>query len=153
MDVDGTLVATDLLHEAALQFVAQYPLRLYCLPLWLRQGKATLKTRLADHVEPGIDTVPLRPEVLRLIREAQAAGRAGVPRLGLRSPLRQRAGRADRRDRRRVRDRAGPATSPGAAKAEQLVASFGAQGYDYIGDMPVDVPVWHSARAGARGRA
>jgi hypothetical protein len=31
VDVDGTLVATDLLQEAALQFVARYPLQIYRL--------------------------------------------------------------------------------------------------------------------------
>ena len=32
VDVDGTLVATDLLHEAALQFVAAHPLVVSVIP-------------------------------------------------------------------------------------------------------------------------
>ncbi len=145
VDVDGTLVATDLLHEAALQFVAQYPWRAYCLPVWLRQGKAALKMRLADHVEPGIATVPLRPEVLRLVREAQAEGRPVY--LASASDHRYVSALAER-----IGGIAGVFATEagqnlaGPAKAEQLLATFGAQGYDYIGDMPVDLPVWQTAR-------
>ena len=73
VDVDGTLVATDLLQEAALQFVASYPLQALRIPLWLAGGKSNLKTQLANRVNPGIETVPLREEVLALIRDAQAA--------------------------------------------------------------------------------
>jgi hypothetical protein len=35
VNVDGTLVATDLLQEAALQFIARNPFQAYRLPLWL----------------------------------------------------------------------------------------------------------------------
>ncbi|GAC1339350.1 MAG: UbiA family prenyltransferase [Acetobacteraceae bacterium] len=145
VDVDGTLVATDLLHEAALQFVAQYPAQIVRLPFWLRGGKAALKTELADRVDPGLNTVPLRPEVLRLIREAQRAGRPVYL-----------ASASDRRYVAALAERVGDITGvfgtetgrnlAGRAKAEQLVEAFGKQGFDYIGDMPVDFPVWRSAR-------
>ena len=56
VDVDGTLVATDLLQEAALQFVASYPLQAFRIPLWLAGGKTNLKTQLANRVKPGRDS-------------------------------------------------------------------------------------------------
>ena len=76
VDVDGTLVATDLLHEAALQFIARHPFQTFRILGWLIAGKAHLKAQLADRVTPGIETVPLRQEVVSLIRHAQAEGRA-----------------------------------------------------------------------------
>ena len=66
VDVDGTLVATDLLHEAALQFIARHPFQTFRILGWLIAGKAHLKAQLADRVTPGIETVPLRQEVYRL---------------------------------------------------------------------------------------
>src|SRR4051794_18620626 len=75
VDVDDTLVATDLLHEAVLQFIAQYPFQIFRILGWLLAGRDNLKTQLADRVTPGIETVPLRQEVLSLIRDAQAQGR------------------------------------------------------------------------------
>ena len=73
VDVDGTLLATDLLHEAALQLAAHRPLEAIQLPLWLAKGKASLKTRLADAADPGIDSLPLREEVVALIAKFRRA--------------------------------------------------------------------------------
>jgi 4-hydroxybenzoate polyprenyltransferase len=145
VDVDGTLVATDLLQEAALQFIARYPLQIYRLALWLADGKSNLKTQLADRVNPGIDAVPLRAEVLALIRDAQAIGRPVYL-----------ASASDRRYIEQLAERIGGIAGvfgtdigtnlAGDAKADQLVAAFGIKGYDYVGDMPIDFAVWRSAR-------
>src|SRR5690349_9044318 len=75
VDVDGTLLRTDLLQEAALQFVARFPLKAPLMLAWLLQGKAALKGKLADRVEPGVAIAPLREEVVALIDAAQAEGR------------------------------------------------------------------------------
>ena len=145
VDVDGTLLATDLLHEATLQLVVQHPLQVVRIPGWLAQGKAVLKARLADHVDPGIDLVPLRAEVLLLMREAQAAGRPVY--LASASDRRYVAALAER-----VGGIAGVFGSEdqvnlsGDAKAARLVGEFGAQGFDYVGDAAVDMPVWRAAR-------
>jgi 4-hydroxybenzoate polyprenyltransferase len=143
--VDGTLVATDLLQEAALQFIAQYPLQAYRLALWLGDGKSNLKTQLADRVNPGIQTVPLRVEVLALVRDAQAIGRPVYL-----------ASASDRRYVEQLAERIGGIANvfgtetgtnlAGDAKADQLVAAFGIKGYDYVGDKPIDFAVWRSAR-------
>lgn len=145
VDVDGTLVVTDLLHEAVLQFIAQYPLQAFRIPGWLAAGKSNLKTQLADRVNPGIETVPLREEVLLLIRDAQAVGRPVYL-----------ASASDRRYIEELAERIGGiagvfgtetgANLAGGVKADRLVAAFGAKGYDYAGDMPIDFAVWRSAR-------
>jgi 4-hydroxybenzoate polyprenyltransferase/phosphoserine phosphatase len=146
VDVDGTLVKTDLLHEAALQFLARFPWRAPELAAWLMKGKSHLKTQLADEVNPGIESVPLRPEVLALIREAQSQGRPVYL-----------ASASDRRYVQELGDRVGGLAGvfgtdsergnlAGPAKASQLVEAFGPGGFDYIGDQPADFPVWRQAR-------
>ncbi len=146
VDVDGTLVRTDLLHEAALEFVAHHPFELPRLLGWLVQGKAALKSRLADRAGPDIAAIPLRAEVLAAIRAAQSDGR----------PV-WLASASDHRYITALAQRIGGiagvlATTPernlaGANKAAALDAQFGEGGYDYIGDNPVDLPVWaHSRR-------
>jgi len=144
VDVDGTLVATDLTQEAALQFVATYPQLAFRIPLWLSGGKSNFKIQLANRVNPGIESVPLRQEVLALIRNAQATGRPVYL-----------ASASDRRYIEELAARIGGiagvfGTEPGLnlagnAKADRLVAAFGAKGYDYIGDMPIDFAVWRTA--------
>jgi 4-hydroxybenzoate polyprenyltransferase/phosphoserine phosphatase len=145
VDVDGTLVVTNLLQEAALQFVARQPLQAYRLLLWLAVGKGNLKACLADRVNPGIETVPLRQEVLALITAAQTAGR--------------RVYLASASDSRYVEELArriggisgifgteGGVNLCGERKAERLTRTFGMQGYDYIGDRSIDFAAWRSAR-------
>lgn len=145
VDVDGTLLRTDLLHEAALEHVARNPFDLGRLTGWLLGGKAAFKTRLADRTAPGLDSVPLRAEVLGLIRAAQDEGRPVW--LASASDHRYVAALAER-----VGGIAGViATTPernlsGPAKAAALDAAFGPGGYDYVGDAPVDFPVWRQAR-------
>lgn len=145
VDVDGVLVATDLLQEAALQYVARYPLRAYRILLWLIEGKSNLKIQLANRVNPGIGIVPLRQEVLTLIRDAQATGRPVYL-----------ASASDRRYIVELAERIGGIAGvfgtdsdrnlAGEAKADRLVSAFGVKGFDYIGDAPSDFAVWRCAR-------
>jgi 4-hydroxybenzoate polyprenyltransferase len=145
VDVDGTLLRTDLLEEAALQFVARRPLEAARIPVWLLEGKAVLKARLADRVEPGIGAVPLCAEVVNLIRAAQADDRPVYL-----------ASASDHRYVQALAERIGGLAGifatqdgvnlAGAAKARQLVAAFGAGGFDYVGDSNADMAVWRVAR-------
>ncbi len=145
VDVDGTLLMTDLLHESALQFVARHPFQTPRLVGWLMQGKAGLKAQLADRIDPGVAALPLRPEVVALIRAAQAEGRpvylasASDARLveALAAHIGGIAG---------VIGSDGATNMAGDAKAAALVAQFGRGGFDYVGDTAVDLPVWAAAR-------
>jgi 4-hydroxybenzoate polyprenyltransferase len=146
VDIDGTLLVTDLLHESLLQFLARYPFEGFRPFGWLLGGKDVLRTRLADRVEPGIDAMPLRDEVVRVIRAAQAEGRNVFL-----------ASASDRRHVQLLADRlggiagvfateAGHPNLVGEAKARRLVAEFGERGYDYVGNHQVDFEIWRSAR-------
>jgi len=75
VDVDGTLLRTDILHEQFLQFVATRPLESWRLIGWTMAGKAQLKSTLATNVDGNLDTVPLADEVLALIETAKKEGR------------------------------------------------------------------------------
>jgi 4-hydroxybenzoate polyprenyltransferase/phosphoserine phosphatase len=145
VDVDGTLLRTDLLHEAALQFVARHPSESWRLVAWTLGGKPRLKAALAGRIGSGAETLPLRDEIVAAIREAQAEGRP----VWLAS--------ASHRDyveavAARIGGIAGIFASDekvnlsGARKAERLVEAFGEGGFDYAGNGPVDVPVWRVAR-------
>jgi len=145
VDVDGTLVRTDLLHEAILAHLAAHPFRSHALLGWLLGGKARFKARLADVTAPALDTVPLREETVAMIRAAQEEGRPVW--LASASDHRYVTALAER-----IPGIAGViATTPernlaGASKAAALVEAFGPRGFDYVGDQPVDLPVWAEAR-------
>ena len=145
VDVDGTLIRTDLLHEAILQHIAGHPLDLPRMFTWLPGGKSDFKSRLADHTAPDLTSIPLREETVALIRAAQGEGR----------PI-YLASASDYRYIVTIAERIGGiagifATTrernlAGANKAAALNEAFGRLGYDYVGDMPVDMPVWAGAR-------
>lgn len=145
VDVDGTLLRSDLLHETVMQFFATRPFEALRVIPWLAQGRATLKRKLAENADPHVETIPLRDETVALIREAQSEGRPVYL-----------ASAADDAHVKLLAERLGGiagvfaseggANLAGEAKARALVAAFGAQGFDYVGDQPVDFPVWAQAR-------
>ena len=61
VDLDGTLILTDLLYESTLKFVHQTPVQVLALPVWLAQGKAVLKHRLAERVSLDTASLPMTP--------------------------------------------------------------------------------------------
>lgn len=145
VDVDGTLIKTDILHETVMQFAAHHPLQLWRVPLWLAGGRHKLKCELAARVPLDIATLPLREETLARIAAARAEGRevylASASENGLVQRLADSMGG--------IRGAFGTDATgnvAGERKAELLNARFGEGGYDYIGDRPVDFPIWRSAR-------
>ena len=53
VDLDGTLILGDLLHESALKLTRLQPLTALQIPLWLLRGKATMKDEIAQRVGVG----------------------------------------------------------------------------------------------------
>lgn len=145
VDVDGTLIKSDLLHESVMQLAARHPLDLWRLVPWAAKGKQHLKCELAERVPLDVSNIPLREETVSLIRDAQAQGRPVYLASASESGLVQRVadligGIAG------VFGTAREDNNAGQAKAARLNAAFGEHGYDYVGDQPVDFAVWPSAR-------
>ena len=145
VDVDGTLLRGDLLHEAALQFIATRPFETWKLAVWLARGKAHLKSELAARIDPGIDTMPLREETLAVIAHAVTDGRpvylASASDRRWVEPIAERVDGIDG-----VMASDGTVNLAGNAKADALVERFGENGFDYVGDARIDIPVWSVAR-------
>ena len=145
IDLDGTLVRTDLLYESALSLVGNEPWLALRLPFWLCEGKAQLKRRIANRVELDIATLPYHAELLEWLRAEHARGRRIVL-----------CSASDAKFAERVADHLGlfheVMASDGVTnlsshrKADALVRRFGARGFDYAGNSPADIPVWQQAR-------
>lgn len=146
VDLDGTLLLTDLLHETAVSAAARAPGKaLRALPPLLRGDRAAVKRRLAEAGPVDAATLPLREELVALLTTEKEAGR----RLVL-------ATAADERPARAVAERLGlfdevlasdgSRNLGGEAKRAALVARWGERGFDYAGDRRADLPVFRSAR-------
>ena len=146
VDLDGTLLATDSLHELVAGLAAQRPLDLLRIPGWLTGGRAALKARLGERVTLDAARLPYRSEVIDALRAARAAGRRCVlvtaADRGLAGSVAAHLGLFDE-----VLASDGAANLKGRRKAERLSDRFGRGGFEYLGDAAADLPVWEAAGA------
>jgi 4-hydroxybenzoate polyprenyltransferase len=144
VDLDGTLIASDLLIETAFSELGRRPHALVEMLAALKRGKAALKHRLAEPADFDPSTLPYDPQVLALIRKAKAEGRpvylASASHGNLVGRVASYLGMFDGWF-------ASDETTnlAGVKKAEQLVEAFGERGFDYIGNDTADLPVWKQA--------
>lgn len=154
VDLDGTLIPTDLLDETATQFLAHHPASAWRLAGWLVRGRSTLKRELADRAAFDVEALPLRDDVVEWLRGERASGRRMILATASDSVLAEAVARRldlfdevlASRDGRNLK---------GIAKRDLLVERFGRDGFDYVGDSTADLDVWshaHTAHVvGAKG--
>src|SRR5262249_55670135 len=78
VDLDGTLIKTDLLIESIARLLRQKPLAFFALPLWLLKGRAYLKHEIAERVDIDPALLPYRTALLEYLRAEHDKGRTVV---------------------------------------------------------------------------
>lgn len=155
LDLDGTLLATDTLHEALfLLFKREWALA-WRVPIWTLKGRAVVKEKLAALVtDDDIALFPCNPELQafaerearrgREIVLATAADRAIAEKVSKRFSFISKVIASD-----------GRTNLSGRAKAEELRKLY-PQGFIYAGDSTPDIHVWRQSSgavfAGASSR-
>lgn len=152
VDLDGTLIKTDSLHESLVRLFSREPIQALRTLLVLSQGRAAFKAAIADRILPDPSTAPVDAAVLTKIEQAREEGRKVYL-----------ATAADRRCAEAFANKIGTfdgvfaseggVNLKGQAKADRLVAAFGAHGFDYIGNDAADLPVWSKAARAISVRA
>jgi len=145
VDLDGTLLRTDTLHESAVRLLRDHPVDLARLPFWLMAGKAFMKRRIAERIRIDPAGLPYRVDLLAWLRAERDAGRTLIL-----------CTAADRSIAAAVSEHLGifetviasdgATNMAGSHKADALVERFGAAGFDYAGNASADLPVWARAR-------
>lgn len=146
VDLDGTLIKTDLLIEAALQMVSERPQSIPKIPFWLLRGKAALKAEIFSRVNIDVRTLPYNEKFLAYLREEFAAGREIVlatasPR-GIAEKVAEHLGIF-----REVLATDATTNLAGSRKATALVARYGEKNFVYAANASVDLAVWKVAEA------
>src|SRR5262249_22614833 len=75
VDLDGTLINSDLLIETAFAYLGQNPAKVVDLFSALSRGKAALKAKIAAAIDVDASLLPYNGEVLKLIHQARSEGR------------------------------------------------------------------------------
>ncbi|PTU31986.1 UbiA family prenyltransferase [Stenotrophobium rhamnosiphilum] len=145
VDLDGSLIKTDLLWESATRYLASNPLRAFLLPGMLRSGRAQLKSTLVENTQLDVTTLPYRQDVLDWLRAEKAKGRRLVLATAsdhrLATAISEHLGIFDE-----VLATNGTINLSGEAKREALVSRYGERGFDYVGNDHIDLKVWKSAQ-------
>jgi 4-hydroxybenzoate polyprenyltransferase/phosphoserine phosphatase len=145
VDLDGTLIKTDLLWESFVRLLKKNPLWLFAALLWWTRGRAFLKQQLAGRVTIDPATLPYNEKFLEFLREQRSAGRklilATASDLKLARPVADFTGLFDE-----VLASDGRTNLRSANKLKALTEKFGARGFDYAGNSSADLAVWRGAR-------
>lgn len=145
VDLDGTLIHSDLLVESALALLSRNPLLLFSMLGWLLHGKARLKREIASRVALDATHLPYNIEVVAWVREQQTlriVALCTASDAGLAHAVADHVGGFDT-----VLASDGERNLSGSNKAQLLVEHYGERGFDYIGNAKVDLKVWKHARA------
>lgn len=145
VDLDGTLIRSDLLVESALSLFARNPLMLFCMLAWLLRGKAYLKQQIALRVDLDAAHLPYHHGVLDWIREQQISRPTVLctaSDLRLAEKVAFHVGGFES-----LLASDGKLNLSGRRKAQALVDRYGERGFDYAGNAQVDLEVWRHARA------
>jgi 4-hydroxybenzoate polyprenyltransferase/phosphoserine phosphatase len=145
VDLDGTLIRSDLLLETFVLLLKRNPLYLLLVPLWLLRGKSYLKAQIAARVELNPAALPYDREFVEWLRAEREAGRS----IWLCTASSHRvadsvAKHLDLFDGVLASDE--KVNLAGSAKGALLVQKFGARGFDYCGNEYRDLAVWRDAR-------
>src|SRR5262249_33277233 len=158
VDLDGTLIRSDVLLESFLGLLKQAPLSVLLVPLWLLGGKAHLKDQIARRVDLDVTVLPYRAEFLAYLEEEHTHGRKLVLATAThRKYADQIAAHLHLFDEVIATD--GTVNISGTNKLERLISRFGEDGFDYAANGRVDLDIWPHARrallvspeAGVRG--
>jgi phosphoserine phosphatase len=145
VDLDETLIRTDLLLESLLLLARQRPLMLLSLPFWLMRGRAYFKHRIAETVNFDAEFLPYDADVVAWLGEEKGKGRqlvlATASNRRLAASVAEHLGLFDL-----VLASDEDVNLKGRRKLEALVARFGVRGFDYAADARADIPIWWQAR-------
>ncbi|MGH7977050.1 MAG: haloacid dehalogenase-like hydrolase, partial [Limisphaerales bacterium] len=145
VDLDGTLIRTDLLWEFLARLLRRNPFWLLPILIWWIRGRAFLKRQLAKRIKINPVTLPYHEPFLNFLREQKNAGRkiilATAADLQMALPVANHVGIFDE-----VLASDGKTNLRGKNKLKTLTEKFGERGFDYAGNSSADLDVWRGAR-------
>jgi 4-hydroxybenzoate polyprenyltransferase/phosphoserine phosphatase len=147
VDLDGTLIYTDTLHESVIALLRVKPFHTLLIPAWLMSGKAALKARLSSLTNFYPASLPYNQALIAWLKEKKQQGRELVLCTASNEKIAQAVARhLDLFD--TVLSTSDEKNLAGKHKAELLAQKYGHGGFDYVGNSAADIEVWRVARNG-----
>jgi 4-hydroxybenzoate polyprenyltransferase len=147
VDLDGSLVASNMLVESFVRAVRHDPMVLLKSPLWLTKGRIAFKSRVGEYPLPDVTAVPLREEVVAALKElkhdgchlvlATASHKRVAEAIAAETGLFDDVLATDETRNLKGRNK--------LAAIEQYCREHGFEEFAYLGDSWADVPIWERA--------
>ena len=145
VDLDGTLVHTDLLLESSLVLIKNNPLLIFAIPRWLFSGKAYLKEQIAKRVNLDVSLLPYNSEFLSYLKREHASGRELILATATHRLLAEKIAEHLGIFSKCFATENGNNLS-GVRKREKIISELGERNFDYAANDHVDLAVWSHAR-------
>ena len=144
VDLDQSLLRTDLLWEGMVTLLRSSPFQWLALPFWLLGGRASFKQRLARVISFDPTDLPYRSRVLDHIQSARSQGRKVVlasasPRVWVQA-VSDHLGCFDA-----VLASEGDQNLKGKEKLDAILSFCGGDPFEYVGDSSADIPIWKAS--------
>jgi len=147
VDLDGSLIKTDLLLETFIKAIYSKPWLIFWVPFWLIKGKTTLKKQLAQVTQIDAAALPYNQALVKYLEEQHAEGRCIILCTGSWHSLAQQVAThfpfithiygSDEKT-----------NLTGTQKATFLTEKYGENNFSYVGNEDKDLKIWkHSDTA------
>lgn len=141
IDLDGTLIHSDMLHESFLFLLSKKPLEVLKIPYYLLKGRAFLKKRLALKSSVDITNLPYNLELIDWIKEQKNNGSKIILCTGSDIAYAQKIS-----DFLCIFDDViasdGKLNLVGRNKANTLINLYGSKNFHYAGNSKKDIHIW-----------
>ncbi len=145
VDLDGTLIKTDLLIESAFFLLKKRPWMLMVMFYWLLFGKARFKQEIALRSALDFSALPLQKAFVEYLQSEADSGRTLVLATAsdrrLAEPVAERLGFFSQ-----VLASDGHNNLKGERKLTAILACCQGEAFDYAGNARADLPIWAKAR-------
>ena len=145
VDLDGTLVKTDLLVESIFALLKQDLLFAFFIPFWLMRGRSYLKDQVARRITIDVSLLPYHESFLDYLKTERKNGRRVI----LVTASHNNYAHAIANHLKVFEDVMASDDGnnlAGKKKLDRLIQKFGKHGFDYAGNSRVDLPIFHEAR-------
>jgi len=144
VDMDGTLMLTDTLHESVIALIRNNPLFIFVIPFWLVKGITFLKLKVAQNIELDVKNLPYNVPLIDWLKKEKANGKKIV----LCTAANERIAHAVSKHLLLFDDIISSNANTnliGVNKRKALQDRFVYKGFDYAGNSIADMEVWASS--------
>ncbi len=74
VDLDGTLIKTDLFFESILKLIKRNPLTIFVIFFWIIKGRCYAKSRIAELINFDVKALPYQTELIDYLKSLKSQG-------------------------------------------------------------------------------